>query len=287
FWGKLFVHKGDVYMIGNSTEYGDLLIGRSRDGGKTFCTPTVLMRGSCSPKFPGVHRNPQPVVPYRGRLWNTLEWGAWAAGYHAPMVMSCDENADLLDAENWVITDPLPYDPAWKGVAEGPSTGNIEGTLAIAPDGKLYNIMRYDTRKTQPSYGLVLAYEVNTSDPSAQLTYSHAIRLEGNLSKFMIKRDPETGNYYTLLTRITDPEVLSDRRLLSLMRSADLEHWELVKDVYDRRDCSPKEVGFQYVDFEIEGNDILLHCRTALNGAHNFHDANYATFDRIKDFRTL
>jgi len=42
FWGKMFVHKGEVYMISCSTEYGDLLIGRSCDGGKTFKEPTVL-----------------------------------------------------------------------------------------------------------------------------------------------------------------------------------------------------------------------------------------------------
>lgn len=287
FWGKLFIHKGDVYMLANSTEYGDLLIGKSTDGGNTFCTPTVLMRGSCSPKHPGVHRNPQPVVRYKGRIWNTLEWGAWAAGFHAPMIMSADENADLLDARSWTITDPLPYDPKWQGVAKGPSTGVIEGTLAIAPDGTMYNIMRYDTAKTTPSYGLALAFKVNTDDPSAPLTYSHAVPLNGNLSKFMIKKDPKTGLYYTLLTRITDPRYLSDRRLLSLMKSEDLLHWELVKDILDRRDASPKEVGFQYVDFEIEGDDILYFCRTAMNKAHNFHDANYEIFDRIEDFRNL
>ena len=103
----------------------------------------------------------------------------------------------------------------------------------------------------------------------------------------MIKKDPKTGLYYTLLTRITDPRYLSDRRLLSLMKSEDLLHWELVKDILDRRDASPKEVGFQYVDFEIEGDDILYFCRTAMNKAHNFHDANYEIFDRIEDFRNL
>ena len=30
----------------------------------------------------GVHKNPQPIVEYNGRLWNTLEWGAWGRGYH-------------------------------------------------------------------------------------------------------------------------------------------------------------------------------------------------------------
>ena len=36
FWGKLFIHKGELYMLSVSTEYGDLLIGKSVDGGKTF-----------------------------------------------------------------------------------------------------------------------------------------------------------------------------------------------------------------------------------------------------------
>ena len=32
FWGRMFIHKGDLYMIANSTECGDMLIGRSPDG---------------------------------------------------------------------------------------------------------------------------------------------------------------------------------------------------------------------------------------------------------------
>ena len=35
FWGKLFIHKGELYMLSCSTEYGDLLIGKSTDAGKT------------------------------------------------------------------------------------------------------------------------------------------------------------------------------------------------------------------------------------------------------------
>ncbi|MBE6762720.1 MAG: exo-alpha-sialidase, partial [Ruminococcaceae bacterium] len=47
------------------------------------------------------------------------------------------------------------------------------------------------------------------------------------------------------------------------------------------------KIGFQYVDFEIEGDDIIYLCRTAMNNAHNYHDANYSTFHRIKNFRDL
>jgi hypothetical protein len=111
------------------------------------------------------------------------------------------------------------------------------------------------------------------------------IELDGNHSKFIIKKDEKSGYYYTLLTRITDPKNVYDRRLLSLMRSKDADNWELVTDVIDYRHCDSKMVGFQYVDFEIEGDDIIFLCRTSINGARNFHDANYSTFHRIKNFR--
>ena len=286
FWGKLFLHKGQVYMLGVSTEYGDLLIGRSEDGGRTFGTPTVLLRGSCHSGYPGVHKNPQNVVCYRGRIYETLEWGCWANGTgHAAMVMSCNENADLLDAENWHFTPPVPYNPEWPGTAAGKSTGNIEGTLAVFPDGKLYNVMRYGIGEAQPSYGLVLAYLVDTVHPDAPLIYSHAIRLPGNHSKFMIRQDPLSGRYYTIISRITDHESRNNRNLLSLMVSEDAENWEWVCDLIDRRDENPQKVGFQYVDFDFDGDDLIWLCRTAMNGARNFHDANYSTFHRFQDFR--
>ena len=289
FWGKMFIHGGELYMLAVSTEYGDLLIGKSTDGAKTFTAPVTLLRGSNGKNGDvGVHKNPQNVIRHGGRIYNTMEWGSWGRRYHAPMVMSCDENADLMNPENWEFSYPVKYDPTWAGVAHGESTGNIEGTLTVSPDGKLYNVMRYDMTKTEEKYGLVLAYEVNTEDHGAPLTYSHAIRFPANHSKFTIKRDPVTKKYYTLATRITDENYTNDRRLLTLMASDDLENWSIVKDIIDRRPfASPKDEGLQYVDFEIEGDDIIFLCRTALNKSNSFHDSNYITFHRIKDFRNL
>ena len=286
FWGKLFIHRGDLYMLACSTEYGDLLIGRSTDCGRTFSAPTVLLRGSGRSNVPGVHKNPQNVVTYNGRIYETLEWGTWSNGFHDVMVMSCNERADLLDAENWHFTPPVRYNPAWEGTAKGESSGNIEGTLVVAPDGALYNIMRYDMTRTAPCYGRVLAYRV-PDDPDAPLAYSHAIAFPGNHSKFMIKRDGQTGSYYSIVSYIRGPEQMWDRNLLSLLRSEDLEHWSLVCHLIDGRDADPKKVGFQYVDFEIEGDDLLFLCRTAMNNAYNFHDANYSTFHRVRNFRQL
>ena len=288
FWGKLFMHKGEVYMLSVSTEYGDLLIGKSADGGKTFGTPTVLLRGSNGRKGGvGVHKNPQNIMYYGGRIYNTLEWGSWGntSYYHAAMVMSCDENADLLEAENWHFSEPLKYDPSWEGTVNGVAYGTIEGTLCVDLKGELHNFMRYNIISGDPLYGLVLDYKVNTDDPDAPLEYLGSIRLDGNNSKFMIKFDEVSKKYYTIISRIDSAQNRSARNLLSLMESDDMYNWRLKKDLIDRRDVDRRYVGFQYVCFEFEGDDIIFLCRTAINGAHNFHDSNYQTFHRIENFR--
>ena len=67
----------------------------------------------------------------------------------------------------------------------------------------------------------------------------------------------------------------------------DFEEWKTAADIIDMRDKDPAFVGYQYVDFEIEGEDIIFLSRTADNNAASFHDTNYQTFHRIKDFRKL
>lgn len=291
FWGKMFIHKGELYMLSCSTEYGDLLIGKSSDGGKTFTAPVCLLRGSNGKNGNnGVHKNPQNVFIHEGRLWNTLEWGSWGNSefYHAAMVMSCDINDDLLVPENWSFSEPLKYRSDWEGtVQNGWAAGTIEGTLCLSPKGELMNIMRYNIMEGDPPYGLVLAYKVNTLDPETPLEYSHSIKMPCNNAKFMIKYDEVSKKYYSIVSRIDCEERAFGRNLLSLMSSTDLENWEVVCDLIDRRNEDIKKVGFQYVDFEFEGDEIIFLCRTSINNAHDYHDANYSTFHRIENFRKI
>ena len=291
FWGKMFIHNGELYMIACSTGYGDLLIGKSTDGGKTFSAPVCLLRGSGGNNGnDGVHKAPQSIVVYNGRIYSTLEWGNWKnQDYcHAAMVMSCSVHDDLLEPQNWSISEPLKYDPSWKGTACGRATGGVEGTLCVAPDGNLYNVLRYAIwPDAVPPYGLVLAYKVNTTDYDAPLEYSHCIKMPCNNSKFTIKYDCVSQSYYSVVTRIDCDERAHRRNLLSLMRSKDLDNWELACDLIDKREEDMEKVGFQYCDFEIEGDNIIYLCRTAQNNANSYHNSNYSTFHVIENFRKL
>lgn len=287
FWGKMFIHKNELYMLSCSTEYGDLLIGKSSDGGKTFSAPVTLFRGSNGKNGnSGVHKNPQNIMRYNGRIYETLEWGTWQNGEygHAAMVMSCDENADLLDPESWSFSKPRPFDPSFAPETEGLPSNNmtIEGTLTVDTNGGLVNVMRYGNSDRK-----AIVYSVNTEDFDAPLEYSRLIDFPAHMSKFMIKRDSVTEKYFSVATRVYNDKNLNARNLLSLMASDNLDSWYVVCDLFDRMDMSDNDVGFQYVDFEFDGEDIIFLCRTALNGANNFHDSNYSTFHRIEDFRKL
>lgn len=284
FWGKLFTHKNDVYMLSMSTEYGDVLIGKSSDGGKSFTTPTVIARGSCLNKAAGFHKAPMPVINHNGRLWTAIDYGAWAIGGHASSILSIDENDDLLCAENWSYTHPVQYNPDWEGAVTGKSAGCLEGNAVVTPEGDIVNMLRYQTNGCEPSYGKSVLLKVDVNDVEAPLTLHKIIDFQGNLSKFDIVYDDVSKHYLSIITGNKDHQ---GRNILSFAASKNLYDWETVCTLIDYTNSDPKMVGFQYISFLINGNDILYLSRTALNEPHNFHDANYITFHKIINFRSL
>ena len=285
-WAKLFLHNGDVYAMGCACEHGDVLIGRSRDGGMTFDTPVSIMRGPTkSNKDPGPQLHPQPILRYNGRIYASIEWGGWfrkeERGYcFATMVMSCDENADILDPENWSITEPRKLEK-FSDELEGISmlSHTMEGALVVDREGRLLDITRFD------KWQKAMVYEADLNDHEAMLKYSRLMDFDAFFSMFVIKYDPVSDYYYTVGTMSYDEKKRYARNLLSLMKSKDLYTWETVKDIFDYRHRDIKDVGFQNVSYEFVGDDLYFLVRTAMNGAHSFHDSNSLTFHKLKDFR--
>ena len=282
FWGQMFYERGRLYMVGISNEYGDLLIGASDDEGKTWSLPTVLYRGSANTRRRGLHRAPMKFCRSHGRLWTDIEFGAWGEKEMNNAVLSAPEGLDdYTDPSVWVMTDFWRHNEFKKTAKEGEVLdgiiGGIEGNIVEAPDGKLYNFLRY-------ARGKCLLLEVSPSEPEKMPTYSRLIDIGITPSKFDIVFDDVSKYYYAICSRAID-EPRTERNVLSLFRSPDLMSWECVYDIIDERNADPKVVGFQYVSFLIDENDIIFLCRTAYGRPHNFHDSNYQTFHRIKDFR--
>ena len=50
YWSTLFVHRGALYLLGTSREYGDVVIRRSDDGGRTWTAPQNEHSGLLQPR---------------------------------------------------------------------------------------------------------------------------------------------------------------------------------------------------------------------------------------------
>jgi hypothetical protein len=158
------------------------------------------------------------------------------------------------------------------------------------PDGRLYDVLRFHSAPLWDRAALIaLSADGRVLSFDAR---SGFVELPGGMSKFTIRRDGQTGLYFTLSNGSPDPGPHANRSVLSLYASADLRSWRHMGVLLrDDLSASPEEAGrrtgFQYADWQFDGDDIVALVRSAYDGAPNFHDANRITFHRIGQFRSL
>jgi hypothetical protein len=272
FWGKLFVHHGRLYFLGTRRRFGDVLIRRSDDGGRTWSEPAtaqtgVLLRGL-------YHCAPCRILVHGGRIWRSIEEKGDKKHGMAALVMSAPVEADLLDAKNWTFSQPLALEQAYHW---------SEGNLILDPAQNIVNLMR--TGKG----GSDKAAIVRVRADGKELSYDPArdfIDMPGGGSKFTVRYDPQTARYWAIANQQANPKAF--RNHLVLTSSADLRHWQVETSLLFHPDA--KAHAWQYIDWEIEGDDIVFVSRTAFadatGGARDAHDANHLTFHRVPNFRT-
>ncbi len=298
FWASLFVHRGAVYLMGTDKHHGRIVIRRSTDGGASWTEPKDARSGLLTPTGQ-YHTAPVPVLEHQGRLWRAFEDAGggtrWGERYRAGM-LSLSAEADLLTATNWAFSNFLPRNAEWLG---GQFGGWLEGNAVVTPGGAMADVLRVDTPGLPEKAALV---EVSPDGRSVSFEPSGGfIDMPGGAKKFSIRQDPQGKGYWTLASiaptaesgpgrdqrRAEKPAAI--RNTLALLHSPDLRHWEVRSILLHHPEAAHH--GFQYVDWQFEGDDIIAVCRTAcddgLGGAHNYHDANFLTFHRIKRFRTL
>ncbi len=269
-WSNLFVHRGALYILGTSFEYGRIVLRRSTDSGRTWQGPFFLSEGT------GFHTSAVPIIEVKGRLWRAFEFhptGPW--GSFEAFLLSVPSGADLTDPKNWTMTERL----AFPASATDPHTW-LEGNAVLTPDGQIVDILRVH----------------NTENVATLRLKDGALHFDGTLAafpggakKFVIRFDPKTKRYWTLSNPapagVKDPA--SIRNTLALLSSKDLREWKLERVVLQHPDSAKH--AFQYPDWQFDGKDMVAAVRTAADdedgGAPRGHDANFLTFHRILNFR--
>ncbi len=290
-WSNLFLHNNELYLLGVYSSKEKCQIRKSIDNGKTWTKPIDSMNGLLFTE--AYHTAPVPVVIHNNRIWRAMETknklpNKWPK-YYGAMVMSAPVNSNLLLANNWSKTNQLPYDSTY---LNGKFEGWLEGNVVVAKDNTIKLIMRVDVAAGVDEYvalididneGKILKFDPNTG----------FIKMPGGSKKFTIRYDTLSKRYWSLINYVDSIHKnlvpASIRNTLALSSSEDLKTWKVHKKILENEDI--KYHGFQYIDWVVEGKNIVFVSRTAHNdnygGANSFHDSNYATFHRIENFRDL
>ena len=281
YGGTLFESGGALYLLGctsDAANTGQLAIRRSTDGGATWTVPADGATGLITSN-PGWHFRGGAVLHHGGRMWVYAErrgnTGSTPANVEAG-AFSAPDGADLLNAANWTVTDPLAgIHATWgsgtfSGWSNGRAVADTSGTVrmmmtAAAPGGDCVAL---------PATGAL---------PADGLTFNPAVDLAllpGGREIFAVRYDPATKRYWAL----TNPDSTSRFALFS---SATLRDWAFHAVMLEL----PEGVsgGFAVPDFDFDGEDLAILIRAAYpdqdgasTGAYN-----HLLFKRVAGFRQL
>ncbi len=291
---NLFLHRNKLYLLGASEAGGDLIIRESIDRGKTWTTPNPdpIIEGTGFLSAGNYHTAPTPVIRHNKRLWRAIENqdGAiqiWPKLFQ-PMMMSASVDANLLDAKSWTLSNAMPFDSTYLWGYFG---GWLEGNAVVGPDQKMLNILRVHTYDKVNERAAI----VNISDDGKTATFdskSGFVNFPGGGKKFTVRYDSLSKRYWTLSNHVPEKDqkitsLNNVRNTLALCSSANLVNWTVESVILEHPDRDYH--GFQYADWQFDGNDIVSVVRTAyddgLGGAENYHNSNFMTFHRVENFR--
>lgn len=288
FWSGLFVHNKALYLMGVDAKYGNAVIRKSEDGGRTWTSPEDERSGLIRPKTveKGYHTSAVSLVVANGRIWRPYEVaprnGRW--GNFEAVMFSAPLDADLLKAKSWTTSTRMAVDTTW-----GKEYGTwLEGGAVISPKGQVLNILRVNNRLDE--YAAI----VGVSDDGRNLSFSPEkdfIRFPGGCKRFVIRYDETSKRYWSLTNWIPEEfkghNIERTRNTLALVSSENLKDWKVHSVIL--QDQNIQKRGFQYVDWLFEGDDMIFLSRTAFfdgeSEADSQHNANFITFHRIQGFR--
>ena len=300
FWPTVFEHDGDLYVIGENARYESIVIRKSTDGGLTWTEPADAQNGLLRQGTSGFDDGPNyfsgnnNMLIADGKIYRSFSDRTtltWADGYQT-FVLWADLDSDLLDADSWHASSKVSFPDGVYETANNVVPGWQEGSVVEAPNGEVWNIMRvnvgeHEDRDTAAILKLSADGTTLTFDPDTGF-----VNLPGaSAGNFVVRRDPKTGLYVTLVNNIVNTEIRRQRNYLSLAVSEDLVNWELVDTLLEddlglSAEESAAQTGFQYVHWHFDGDDLIYIVRTAYDGAHDYHDSNRITYHVLEDYES-
>lgn len=291
--GSLFVQDGIVYIWGYRAAPGQIIIRKSTDNGLTWSTETQLTTN----KHGGTPFNPVFMPDHNGvnRVWCAV------AG---KSLMSGRPDATLImNASNWTgvgadtNTNNQPVFGSGVSVAvisEAQIVSSPQTGLVVMPKVQMDGV-------SAPyfSYTVLLKRNPTSNNNLQTATKENWVALPGAEKKFAASYDPVSQKFYVLSNPVLPAHESGSgftwqliRNTGALISSRDLYHWDVEQLFLYSGNINYE--GFQYFNFDYDGDDMIVASRTAFDitgesGVNNKpprgHDSNMITFHKISNFR--
>ncbi|MFA6338806.1 MAG: peptidoglycan-binding protein [Candidatus Paceibacterota bacterium] len=297
-WGSIWQHTdGNLYFVGTSIIYGDVVLKKSTDEGATWSSTTLSSSGGPLPPAgsgitpPNYHKSGgiNPLY-YNNHLFIAIEdldpytrSSGSDSGFQS-LILYAPDNVDLTNKANWATTTALAI-----GAHSFSSNGGfIEGNAVVDDIGNIYNVLRFHSGGvTDKAVFLPQTWNGTTlSNPTWNSSYIKD--LPGGTDKFQLIKNG--GYFYSLTNNGTSTLDQRNRVVLVSGSSADLSSpsFSPIKTIIDENDLvtstgmsladSIAYHGFQYPSLDISGSTVRALYRVGWSGANSYHDSNFIGF---------
>ena len=279
YGGALFESGNALYLIGNTYDGGELVIRRSYDGGTTWSVPESAASGILTETTGWHFRGGAPVI-HNGRVWvyverrgNTIH-DSYPANVEAG-AMSASVGTDLLNADNWTVTQPLTVIPeTWNPSVDFRGWSN--GRAVVDRDGVLHMALATYTVNNAEYLSLLAA----GTSPDAGLIHSpmtDTVLLPGGGDPLALQYDSITRRFWA----VTNPDRITKMGLFSSFTMRDWTFHSMLLEA----EANTSQT-FSVPDFRIEENDLITLCCAAYPDQDGEPQTrNHLLFKRVPNFR--
>lgn len=300
---RAWEHAGILYLFafqpGTKHRNDDLHLLRSRDGGRTWTDAVTLFKGH----FWNCHTS--MVIRGMKAYWVVDDIGNGLREERTHRVIAGDLSGDPMDPKAWRMSDAAKL-PAIPDVLANPRFGkyssqmlepnliDVKGQLRILSTVKIHN---------QTTAGLCVVHDVNDSGEKFTTKFVQFHPMPGGQLKFCVLWDEQSKLFWATANLVVDGQGRfdwwraksknveyrggstggNDRRLLMLLYGMDGLNWFQAGCVAQARKVTQS---FMYAAPAVDGDDLAIIARSSIS-APDQHDADHATFHRVRNFRHL
>ena len=276
-----------------------MLLLKSNDGGKSWSDAVTLFKGHYWNCHTGMVQKADKIY------WavDDLSLGK----NRGPRLVAGDLSGDLMNPGAWRISEPVAFPgvPPMMSLAkfEAVSSQYLEpNVIEVAGELRVLCAVKF---KRQAVTGLCGILEATDTPVGLGLKFAQYHAMPGGQLKFCIIRDEASKMFWATANLPVDSLGIfdwwkgfkekggklvaeqspggNDRRFLMLQYSMDGLNWFPAGCVAQAAKVTQS---FMYARPVVDGEDLAIIARSNINGP-NHHDADCATFHRVKNFRSL